>query len=164
MCKGSTALLANDFPHYLLPTTSAKITARRLFPCDDQLAQAKRLPDRDMGRSLPATAEVGAVYEIRADQVRIVIFANAPPDLKQMSTDRWNVRTTADIAATASEDALRAMAPVSAAWVRIALDLTEPPYFQPFIFLFHINCFCVCLHEAALHCTIFTIRASPIII
>ena len=93
------------------------------------------------------------MYEIRADQVRILIFTNAPPDLKQMSTDRWNVRTTADIAAAASEDALRAMAPVSAAWVRIALDLTEPPYFQPFIFLFHINCFCLCLHEAALHCT-----------
>ena len=78
------------------------------------------------------------MYEIRADQVRIVIFANAPPDLKQMSTDRWNVRTTADIAAAASEDALRAMAPVSAAWVRIALDLTEPPYSVSRLFSFSI--------------------------
>ena len=156
MCKGSTALLANDFSHYLLPTTSAKITARRLFPCDDQLAQAKRLPDATWG-GLPLPPKY-AVYVVRRRRPTIVIFANAPPDLKQMSTDRWNVRTTADIAAAASEDALRAMAPVSAAWVRIALDLTEPPYFQPFIFLFHINCFCLCLHEAALHYQIPTLR------
>ena len=88
-----------------------------------------------MGRSLPATAEVGAVYEIRADQVRIVIFANAPPDLKQMSTDRWNVRTTADIAAAASEDELRAMAPVSAAWADSTRS-DEPHILFYFLFLF----------------------------